>query len=105
MDSAGARRVGKQLQLVGKSEKLETISRSDAAGVGPRAERGVCRCGWKYWIRDGGAGTDPEEGAWRNSSAGGHRRIRGDRLPTIRPVAPKFEFIEWIAPQRGHQGR
>src|SRR5260221_6552107 len=73
VDRAGTWRIGEHLQLAGEGAELEAVSRSDAAGVGPGTECGLCRRGWKYWIRDGRASADSQEGAWRNSRAGGHR--------------------------------
>jgi len=70
MDSAGARRVGKQLQLVGKSEKFGKQFREVMRQVWGPAQNAV------YADVDGNIGyvmaarTDPEEGAWRNSWPG-----------------------------------
>src|ERR1700751_5166994 len=67
VDRAGTWRVVEQLQLAGKSPELETVSRGDAADVGPRAECGVRRCGRKHRICDGGASADPQEVLLRSS--------------------------------------
>src|SRR6267154_2020663 len=83
VDRAGTWRIGEHLQLAGEGAELEAVSRSDAAGVGPGTECGLCRRGRKYRIRYGCASADPQEGAWRNSCAGRYRRVRMDRL---RPV-------------------
>ncbi len=91
LDRHRARRSRQHLQLDGQSAELGRISQCDEARLGTRAKCRLCRCRRQHRICDGRARPHSQERSRRNSRPRRHRRLRMDRLPSLRSTPASAE--------------